>query len=227
MSPSATIDGMSFMDGPIEGVVFRPLVPYNDRRGWLVELYREDELSAGQRPVMAYVSETLPGVARGPHAHVDQSDYFAFVGPGDFVLYLLGRSQRFPTRGHHSRTAVGESNRQCVIIPPGVVHAYKNVGPAPGWVFNAPNRLYAGPGKRAAVDEIRYEDQPGSPFRLDSAPPTHRESGPWRPRSWPKTDAGGRRGCERPPECVCTSALDLLIGSVESPAVDRNGRPPA
>jgi dTDP-4-dehydrorhamnose 3,5-epimerase len=65
------------------------------------------------------------------------------------------------------KVAVGRSNRQCVIVPPGVVHAYKNTGGVAGWVFNAPNRLYAGPGKREPVDEIRHEDQAGSPYRLE------------------------------------------------------------
>jgi dTDP-4-dehydrorhamnose 3,5-epimerase len=45
-----------------------------------------------------------------------------------------------------------------------VVHAYKNTGVVPGWVFNAPNRLYAGEGKRGPVDEIRHEDRADSPF---------------------------------------------------------------
>jgi dTDP-4-dehydrorhamnose 3,5-epimerase len=167
MSPRATAGPVVYVDGPIEGVVFKPLAAYNDRRGWLTELYREDELPAERRPVMAYVSETLPGVARGPHEHVDQTDCFAFIGPGEFVLYLWDARTDSATRGHRVRAAVGESNRQCVLVPPGVVHAYKNIGAAPGWVFNAPNRLYAGPGKRSAVDEIRHEDQPDSPFRLE------------------------------------------------------------
>ena len=167
MSPEAAQEPLAFVDGPIEGVVLKPLTPYLDRRGWLVELYREDEIPAAQHPVMAYVSETLPGVARGPHAHVDQTDYFAFVGPGNFMLYLWDSRRDSPTCGHRMKVAVGESNRQSAIIPPGVVHAYRNVGSQPGWVFNAPNQLYAGAGKRAAVDEIRYEDQPHSPFRLD------------------------------------------------------------
>ena len=64
------------------------------------------------------------------------------------------------------KVAVGESNRQAVIVPPGVVHAYKNIGSTPGWVFNAPNRLYAGPGKRSPVDEIRHEEQAGQPVRV-------------------------------------------------------------
>lgn len=167
MSSHACEKAVDFQDGPIDGVAFRPLSPHRDGRGWLVELYREDELPAGQRPVMAYVSETLPGVARGPHEHVDQTDYFAFVGPGEFLLYLWDARPDSPTRGHCMRVAVGESNRQCAVVPPGVVHAYKNIGTSAGWVFNAPNRLYAGQGKQSPVDEIRHEDQASSLYRLE------------------------------------------------------------
>lgn len=43
------------------------------------------------------------------------------------------------------------------------------LGPVPGlwYVFNGPNRLYAGEGKKEPVDEIRHEVAPGSPLRLD------------------------------------------------------------
>ena len=167
MSQRTSREEMVFHDGPIDGVTFKPLSPYKDHRGWLIELYREDQLPPEQCPVMAYVSETLPGVARGPHEHVDQTDYFAFFGPGDFVLYLWDARPGSPTHGHRMQTAVGESNKQCVVVPPGVVHAYKNVGATSGWVFNAPNRLYAGPGKREPVDEIRYEDKAESEYRLE------------------------------------------------------------
>ena len=63
--------------------------------------------------------------------------------------------------------AVGQDNPAAVIIPPGVVHAYKNIGGQAGIVFNAPNRLFAGKNKAEPVDEIRHEDQPDSPFQLD------------------------------------------------------------
>ena len=53
-----------------------------------------------------------------------------------------------------------------VVIPPGVVHAYKNVSQHPGWVFNAPNRLYAGWGKQRPVDEVRHENDPESPYQM-------------------------------------------------------------
>lgn len=153
--------------GEIEGVVFRPLKAFHDQRGWLIELFRHDELEPALQPVMAYVSETLPGVARGPHEHVDQTDYFAFVGPGDFCLYLWDAREDSPTAGKCQKVLVGAGNKQAVIIPPGVVHAYKNIGEMPGWVFNAPNRLYAGEGKKEPVDEIRHEDLENSPFVMD------------------------------------------------------------
>jgi dTDP-4-dehydrorhamnose 3,5-epimerase len=54
-----------------------------------------------------------------------------------------------------------------VIIPKGVVHAYRNIGASQGMVLNFPNRLYAGTGKKSPVDEIRHEVEANSPFRLD------------------------------------------------------------
>jgi dTDP-4-dehydrorhamnose 3,5-epimerase-like enzyme len=81
-------DSVSFVDGEIDAVEIRPLKFYHDARGWLVELFRQDELTKDLWPVMTYVSQTLPGVARGPHEHVDQTDGFAFIGPSDFKLFL-------------------------------------------------------------------------------------------------------------------------------------------
>ncbi len=155
----------------ISGVICMPLARHTDTRGWLIEIYREDELPASLHPVMAYVSQTEPGVARGPHEHVDQTDYFAFMGPGDFELCLWDARPGSATHGLHTRTICGASNPLAVVIPPGVVHAYRNVGDTAGWVFNAPNRLYAGPGKQDPVDEIRHEADPDSPFKLDPLPP--------------------------------------------------------
>jgi dTDP-4-dehydrorhamnose 3,5-epimerase len=54
-----------------------------------------------------------------------------------------------------------------LIVPPGVVHAYKNIGTEPGLIFNCPNRLYKGPGRKEQVDEIRHEEDPDCRFQLD------------------------------------------------------------
>ena len=157
----------TFQDGPIDGVVFRSLATHADGRGWLCELFRCDQLDSQLHPQMAYVSETLPGVVRGPHEHVEQTDCFSFVGPGRFKLYLWDSRPDSPTYGNKHVVEVGEQNMQNVIIPPGVVHAYKNTGTVPAWVFNAPNRLYAGEGKREPVDEIRHEDVKNSKYVID------------------------------------------------------------
>jgi dTDP-4-dehydrorhamnose 3,5-epimerase len=158
---------IAYIDGVIDGVVVRPLKFFHDPRGWLVELFRQDELAEESWPVMTYISRTLPGVARGPHEHVDQTDGFAFLGPSDFKLFMWDIRADSPTRGRRTVLIVGASNPTAVWIPPGVVHAYRNVGDMPGLVFNAPNRLYAGWAKREPVDEIRHEDDDPERFPMD------------------------------------------------------------
>ena len=167
VTSAKTVAAESYEFGNIDGVEFRPLKKFSDDRGWLIELFRDDELPAENNVVMSYISETRPGVARGPHEHVDQADYFAFIGPGNFKLYLWDSRPWSATYGKRSTTICGIDNPVAVIIPLGVVHAYKNVADNDGWVFNAPNRLYAGHGKKDPVDEIRHEDQDNSPYQLD------------------------------------------------------------
>ncbi len=158
---------MEYKKGVIHDVTVRPLKKFIDERGWLCELFREDELDSRVHPVMSYISMTLPDIARGPHEHVDQTDYFGFIGPSNFMLYLWDARKDSPSYGIRMKFAVGQDNPAAVIIPPGVVHAYKNIGGQVGIVFNAPNRLFAGKNKAEPVDEIRHEDQPDSPFQLD------------------------------------------------------------
>ena len=55
---------------------FRPVRRIEDSPGWLIELFRDDELPEEHRPAMSYISLTLPGVARGPHEHRQQSESF-------------------------------------------------------------------------------------------------------------------------------------------------------
>jgi dTDP-4-dehydrorhamnose 3,5-epimerase len=157
----------SFTDGEIDQIAMRSLKVFKDARGWLVELFRQDELVEDLWPMMTYVSQTLPGVTRGPHEHVLQTDGFAFIGPSDFKLFLWDTRPESPTVGRRTAVLVGESNPVAVWIPPGVVHAYRNVGSLPGLVFNSPNRLYAGRGKKEPIDEIRHEENEPGRFWMD------------------------------------------------------------
>ena len=156
---------MDSVQTKIAGVLLKPVRPFADARGWLCELFRNDELAAEHQPVMAYLSETKPGVVRGPHEHIEQTDCFCFLG--HFQIDLWDNRPGSATLGVHETITVQDGAWLQVVIPPRIVHAYKNVGSLPALVVNCPNRLYQGPGRREAVDEIRHEDDPESPFRVE------------------------------------------------------------
>jgi len=158
---------LNFKRGEIEAVVVKNLKKFEDERGWLTELFRQDEMSEEIYPAMAYISSTLPDVTRGPHEHLEQVDHFCFIGPSNFKLVLWDNRERSRTCMNKMVLHVGENDPKTVIIPPGVVHAYKNVGENPGMVLNFPNKLYAGRGKKEEVDEVRYENDPHTIFKVD------------------------------------------------------------
>lgn len=148
----------------LEGVIIRQLNKYEDARGWLAEIWRDDEIK--YRPVMGYVSITKPGVVRGPHEHEKQSDCFVFFGPGNFELYLWDRREGSATEGEYLKEIFGEQNPVLVIVPPGVVHGYKCVGDQDGWCINLPDKLYKGKDKKETVDDIRWEEKIDSPYKI-------------------------------------------------------------
>jgi len=160
-------EAISYRKGRIHDLTAQPLNKFLDERGWLAELFRSDEIDAALLPTMAYISMTQPGVARGPHEHKDQTDYFCFIGPSNFKVYLWDARPDSPSYGVKQVIFAGLDSPMTMLVPPGVVHAYRNVGIENGIVFNGPNRLYAGAGKSEPVDEIRHEDEASSPFQLD------------------------------------------------------------
>lgn len=135
-----------------------------------------------------YFSITNPGVRRGPHQHEFQSDYFCFLN-GSFLLELwdvriitkdeinitnhinlneLYKLDSFndiekvkkDVLNSYWSCEVGEDNPCVVIVPPGVIHSYTNMGDTPAFTLNFPDKLYAGQNKKEVVDEIRYEENP-------------------------------------------------------------------
>lgn len=148
----------------IKGVIIKKLNKYKDDRGWLAEIFRKDE--DNYQPVMSYVSVTNPGVIRGPHEHVKQSDCFVFVGPGSFELHLWDRRENSKTNGEQIKITVGENNPTMVIVPPGVVHGYKCVSDKPAYCVNLPDKLYQGKNKQEDIDEIRWESKKDSPYKI-------------------------------------------------------------
>ena len=156
-----------FQTGDVHDAIIRPLNRLDDSRGWLIELFRSDDLPAEFLPVMAYISSTRPGITRGPHEHVDQADLFCFVGPSNFKLRMWDNRSDSPTYRKVKTLVAGEDDPQVVVVPKGVVHAYQNIGNKDGIVINCPNRLYRGDQRHEEVDEIRHEDDPHTIFRMD------------------------------------------------------------
>src|SRR5258708_36260843 len=112
-----------FQIGEIKDVLVRELRKFDDRRGSLTELFRHDELAAEFLPAMAYISSTRPGVARGPHEHVEQADLFCFIGPSNFKLRMWDNRADSPTFRNLITIVVGADNPTAVEPTKDVVHA--------------------------------------------------------------------------------------------------------
>ncbi len=150
----------------IKDVLVKKIDKHSDERGYLMEIFRRDELNNFQ-PAMAYVSLTKPGVIRGPHEHVTQSDCFVFIGPGVFRLYLWDSRVNSETKGEAMEIEVGSSNPSLVIVPPGVVHGYKCISDEAAMSINLPNKLYKGENKEEEIDEIRWEEKSDNPYKIE------------------------------------------------------------
>jgi len=151
---------MEFVNDKIDGVIIHSLKKHIDERGSLIETYRCDILPEGITPKMSYSSFTEPGIGRGPHEHLKQTDIFSFIGPGNFKVYLWDNRKKSVSYGKRMILFGGVDNPITLIVPPGIVHGYKNISKTiPGMVLNFPDKLYAGWGKKEEVDEVRHENE--------------------------------------------------------------------
>ncbi len=148
----------------IKGVEIKKLEKFPDDRGWLTEIFRRDETS--YKPAMGYISQTKPKIVRGPHEHLKQSDFFIFLF-GKFRLYLWDNRKTAKNYRQLETVEIDEDNPCSVLVPPGVVHAYRCVSENAGYVINLPNKLYKGKGKKKEIDEVRWENKNNSPFVIE------------------------------------------------------------
>ncbi len=155
---------MYYHKAMIEGVKVTKINKFEDGRGYLAEFFRNDEIEYA--PMMAYASYSKYNVVRGPHEHERQADFFVFVGPGDFELHFWDRRDNSSTKGEYFKEIFGESNPASVLVPPGVVHGYKCISENGGYSINLPDKLYKGKNKREEVDEIRWEKDPNSLYKI-------------------------------------------------------------
>ena len=118
-------------------------------------------LALSEADIQPWLDKRRPGASRFTTQRRESDSVRILSGTFEVTLWE-NRTGRPRLREVHR---AGESNPLFLVVPPGVVHAYKNVGESDGFVLNFPNRLYAGRGKKEPVDEIRHEDGE-SEFRL-------------------------------------------------------------
>ena len=83
---------------------------------------------------------------------------FIFPGPGLFEVYLWKK----PEEKRIFR--FGADQPGLIVIPPGIVHAYKNVSKIPGLVINTPDALYCGYEKQEGEDIVKWENASNNPY---------------------------------------------------------------
>lgn len=124
----------------IDGVQVKKLRVIPDERGFLMEMLRSDDplfKNFGQ----VYMTVGYPGVVKGWHYHLKQTDYFIAV-KGMMKVALYDRREGSPTKGEVNEFFMGDQNPILLVIPPEVAHGFKAVGTEPAFLLNVPTEVY-------------------------------------------------------------------------------------
>lgn len=161
----------------IADVSVRELRVNRDDRGTLTELLRTDWIDVydDEHPfAQAYVSMTLPGVARDEdrwHVHQNQTDRFYCLA-GAIVVAIADGRVASPTRGQLMLVELAAMPDapapMMVTIPPGTLHGFVVTSTTPATLMNFPNRLYdASDEGRLPFAEAGIVVPGGLPFSYD------------------------------------------------------------
>lgn len=107
----------------IGGVYVVELQSHPDPRGRFVETYRRTWVPGAREMIQGNRSDSKPGVLRGIHYHLFQSDYW-YVPVGRSFVALVDLRQSSPTFKAVETLEIGEQNEAGVYIPPGVGHGF-------------------------------------------------------------------------------------------------------
>ena len=107
----------------IAGVHVVRLQSHPDDRGRFVETYRRSWIPGSREMVQGNRSDSKPGVLRGIHYHLFQSDYW-YVPLGRSFVALVDLRQSSPTYKAIETLEIGDANDAGIYIPPGVGHGF-------------------------------------------------------------------------------------------------------
>lgn len=128
----------------IHGAMVRPYDVWPDDRGYFLEIVRIKQGLAADFPVEStQVSSALSyaGIIKAFHFHLEQTDLWVPM-TGMFQVVLVDLRPSSPTYGVKNTLYTGALKPWQILIPPGVGHGYKVIGPDPGVLVYVTNRLY-------------------------------------------------------------------------------------
>lgn len=126
----------------IDGVVIKNLVVHQDvpdaeqpevARGFLLEILRADDVffkKFGQ----SIMTVAYPGTIKGFHWHERQDDLW-FVATGKVAVILYDQRPASPTHKQTEVIHAGQDDYKLIVIPAGVIHAYKVISREPALLF--------------------------------------------------------------------------------------------
>ena len=128
----------------IEGVRVEPLTLYPDDRGYFLEVQRIGRgLAAGFPPETTQTSTAFnyPGAIKAFHYHLHQTDCWT-PAMGMLQVALVDLRVGSPTFGARNTIYAGALRPWQILIPPGVAHGYKVVGPDEAVLVYMTDRFY-------------------------------------------------------------------------------------
>jgi dTDP-4-dehydrorhamnose 3,5-epimerase len=128
----------------IAGVRIEPFPMYPDDRGYFLEVQRMGQGLAAEFPsATTQVSAALsfPGTIKAFHYHLHQTDCWT-PARGMLQVALVDLRVDSPTFGLRNTMYVGTMRPWRVLIPPGVGHGYKVIGPGEAMLVYLTDRLY-------------------------------------------------------------------------------------
>jgi dTDP-4-dehydrorhamnose 3,5-epimerase len=128
----------------IEGVRVEPYPLWADDRGYFLELMRMGQgLAAAYPPATTQIAAALayPGAIKAFHYHMHQTDYWT-VTMGMLQVALVDLRKESRTFGARNTMYLGVLRPWHVLIPAGVGHGYKVVGPDPAMLVYVTDRFY-------------------------------------------------------------------------------------
>jgi dTDP-4-dehydrorhamnose 3,5-epimerase len=102
------------------GTTLRSLTPHPDRRGWLMEAFRE-QWAPGHAGAQVNVTWSRAGALRGSHVHCRHADYFV-VAQGRALVGLKDLRRRSPAYGGTALVELRAEAPQALLVPTGVLH---------------------------------------------------------------------------------------------------------